>query len=205
MTDKSPAATDSQPCEVPLIEQLRSIPRDFRASRPIQWAADGTETGHQFIPVGYMMHRAANQIAKLQARLSEREPVDRNAVLEEAALECEKYQDNVADRLADYSNHWQHGAAAGAEDCSEAIRALKKAAPGCGGPDSEPTLPKSSPAAEHSPESAAVARCVAVPSDVFDEIVDLLENYSDVVDGNEGQPRPNKAMSLLGTLRDGER
>ena len=51
-----------QACEVPLIEQLRSIPKEFRAVRPIQWAEDGRETGHQFIPVGHMMHRAADEL-----------------------------------------------------------------------------------------------------------------------------------------------
>jgi len=59
--------TANEACEVPLVEQLRGIPRDYRTSREIQWAQDGTPTGHQFIPVGFMMHRAANRIAKLEA------------------------------------------------------------------------------------------------------------------------------------------
>lgn len=48
-----------EPKEVPLIEQLRSIPADYRTVRTIQWDEEGRETGHQFIPVGFMMHRAA--------------------------------------------------------------------------------------------------------------------------------------------------
>jgi hypothetical protein len=52
-------------CEVPLVEQLRSIPKDYRAVLAIQWADDGRETGHQYIPVGFMMHRAADEIERL--------------------------------------------------------------------------------------------------------------------------------------------
>lgn len=52
-----------QACEVPLIEQLRSIPVNYRTCREIQWAEDGTPTGHQFIPVGYMMHKAADELS----------------------------------------------------------------------------------------------------------------------------------------------
>ena len=58
---------DQQACEVPLVEQLRSIPKDYRTCRAIQWSDDGRETGHQFIPVGYMMHRAADEIDRLRA------------------------------------------------------------------------------------------------------------------------------------------
>jgi hypothetical protein len=58
---------DDKCCEVPLIEQLRSIPKDYRTVRAIQWSEDGRETGHQFIPVGFMMHRAADEIERLNA------------------------------------------------------------------------------------------------------------------------------------------
>lgn len=54
-------------CEVPLVEKLRSVPKDYRTARAIQWASDGTETGHQFIPIGYMMHEAAEEIEQLRA------------------------------------------------------------------------------------------------------------------------------------------
>lgn len=57
-----------QAMEVPLTEQLRSIPADYRTCRAIQWASDGTETGHQYIPVGYMMHRAAAELDALRER-----------------------------------------------------------------------------------------------------------------------------------------
>ena len=60
-------ANDQQCCEVPLTEQLRSVPIDYRTCVAIQWAEDGTETGHQFIPVGFMMHRAADEIDRLSA------------------------------------------------------------------------------------------------------------------------------------------
>ena len=68
---------DQQACEVPLVEQLRSIPKDYRTVRAIQWSDDGRETGHQFIPVGHMMHRAADEIERLKASASPGEAVER--------------------------------------------------------------------------------------------------------------------------------
>jgi hypothetical protein len=32
--------------------------------------------------------------------------------------------------------------------------------------------------------------------DVLDEVAEFLDNYVDVVDGDYGEPRPNRAMSL---------
>ena len=58
---------DDQACEVPFVEQLRSVPKDCKTVIAIQWSDDGTETGHRFIPVGFMMHRAADEIERLQA------------------------------------------------------------------------------------------------------------------------------------------
>lgn len=63
--------SEDQACEVPLVEQLRSVPEDYRTVRAIQWAADGMEIGHQFIPVGFMMHRAAAEIERLRAAAPE--------------------------------------------------------------------------------------------------------------------------------------
>jgi hypothetical protein len=54
-------------CEVPIVEKLRSVPKDYRTCVAIQWAENGAETGHRFIPVGYMMHEAADEIERLQA------------------------------------------------------------------------------------------------------------------------------------------
>jgi len=59
--------------EVPFIQQLRSIPKDYRTCRAIQWDAFGREIGHQFIPVGYMMHRAADELEAAQKYRRERE------------------------------------------------------------------------------------------------------------------------------------
>ena len=53
--------------EVPLVEKLRSVPKDYRTCVAIQWAEDGRETGHRFIPVGHMMHEAADEIERLRA------------------------------------------------------------------------------------------------------------------------------------------
>ena len=74
---------DQQACEVPLVEQLRSIPKDYRTVRAIQWSDDGRETGHQFIPVGHMMHRAADEIERLKASASPGEAVERWIGVEE--------------------------------------------------------------------------------------------------------------------------
>lgn len=60
-------------CEVPIVEKLRSVPKDYRTCVAIQWAEDGRETGHRFIPVGYMMHEAADEIERLQALVSNAE------------------------------------------------------------------------------------------------------------------------------------
>lgn len=88
---------ENQACEVPLVEQLRSIPEDYRTVRAIQWSEDGRETGHQFIPVGFIMHRAAAEIERLRAARPEGE----------AQLAYEKGLEDAACRAA------------------EAIRALK--------------------------------------------------------------------------------
>jgi len=57
-------------CAVPLQELLRSIPSNHRVCIPFQWAEDGTETGHHFIPVGVYMHAAADRIANHEAALT---------------------------------------------------------------------------------------------------------------------------------------
>ena len=51
---------------VPIVEKLRSIPKDYRTCVAIQWSESGLETGHRYIPVGYMMHEAADEIERLQ-------------------------------------------------------------------------------------------------------------------------------------------
>lgn len=56
-------------CEVPIVEKLRSVQIDYRTCVAIQWAEDGSETGHRFIPVGHMMHEAADEIERLRAAL----------------------------------------------------------------------------------------------------------------------------------------
>lgn len=64
---------DQQCCEVPLIEQLRSVPKDCRTSYAIQWDEDGRETGHALLPVGFMMHRAADALAAMTKRADDDE------------------------------------------------------------------------------------------------------------------------------------
>jgi hypothetical protein len=57
-------------CETPLVDRLRMVPEDYRTSREIQWDSRGVPTGHQFIPVGYLMHTAANRIQALERDLN---------------------------------------------------------------------------------------------------------------------------------------
>lgn len=37
---------------------------------------------------------------------------------------------------------------------------------------------------------------------VLQECHDFVDKYADVVDGDDGQPEPNEAMSLLGLIND---
>jgi hypothetical protein len=37
---------------------------------------------------------------------------------------------------------------------------------------------------------------------VLQEMMEFVENYSDVIDGEDGQPEPNQAMSLLRMAQD---
>ena len=60
-------------CEVPLIELLRSVPADYCVNYPIQWSKDGHETGHRHLPVGHLMHRAAEELTAKDERIREKE------------------------------------------------------------------------------------------------------------------------------------
>jgi len=60
----------NQAQKTPLIELLRDAPVDHKTSWPFQWADDGHPTGHSYIPVGMLMHEAADEIQRLQARVS---------------------------------------------------------------------------------------------------------------------------------------
>lgn len=60
----------SEAMEVPFVEQLRGVDKNFRASYAFQWSEDGTETGHHCVPVGYMMHKAADRIVELEAAIT---------------------------------------------------------------------------------------------------------------------------------------
>jgi chromosome segregation ATPase len=53
--------------KTPLIDLLRNVPKDFRASWESQWADDGTPTGHTMSPVGQLCHEAAERLAELEA------------------------------------------------------------------------------------------------------------------------------------------
>lgn len=56
-----------QCCEIPLSDLARNVPIDLRGEWEIQWAEDGTPTGHEMAPVGAYVHRLADEIARLEA------------------------------------------------------------------------------------------------------------------------------------------
>lgn len=78
---------EEQAAEVSIIEKLRSVPNEHRSCVAIQWAEDGTETGHRFIPVGYMMHEAADALESADKRIAELE-----AQLSECQKDAERYR-----------------------------------------------------------------------------------------------------------------
>jgi hypothetical protein len=57
--------------EKPIEELLRGIPQDHRICIPFQWAEDGRETGHHYMPVGRHVHQAADKITALREKLKE--------------------------------------------------------------------------------------------------------------------------------------
>lgn len=81
---------DDGACEVPFLEQLRGVSADLRSCVPIQWAEDGRETGHRFIPYGYMLHRAADEIESLRAALT---------AARQQQAEAQKDRDNLYEEL----------------------------------------------------------------------------------------------------------
>ena len=58
---------DTQCAETPLVDLLRGIPKDHRITVPMMWDEAGREIGHSMIPVGLLMHRAADELATAQA------------------------------------------------------------------------------------------------------------------------------------------
>ena len=55
-----------QPCETPLLELARNVPKDFRGEWESMWAEDGTPIGHSMAPVGRYIHELADEIERLQ-------------------------------------------------------------------------------------------------------------------------------------------
>lgn len=58
--------SEDQATEITLVDLLRDIPCDYRGEWPIQWAEDGTPTGHAMYPIGLLAHKAADRIAELE-------------------------------------------------------------------------------------------------------------------------------------------
>ena len=85
----------------------------------------------------------------------------------------------------------------GLTDLSRQIRALKG--------NAAPQLPSETAKVPTGPAAESAPRCVGVPSPLFDEVLDFLEQYEDMRDGPDGQPQPNSAMRLLSELREAER
>ena len=66
-----------QPCETPLVELARGVPKDFRGEWEIQWFEDGTPCGHAMAPVGKYLHDMADEIERLTAELADCKESDR--------------------------------------------------------------------------------------------------------------------------------
>jgi len=60
----------TQAQKTPLIELLRDALVDHKTSWPFQRSYDGHPTGHSHSPVGRLMHEAADEIQRLQARVN---------------------------------------------------------------------------------------------------------------------------------------
>jgi hypothetical protein len=56
-----------QAYETLLVDLLRSVPIDHRTEWEIQWAEDGTPTGHSIATIGKDCHEAADRIEELEA------------------------------------------------------------------------------------------------------------------------------------------
>jgi len=88
---------NDQASATPLVELLRSIPKDLRAEWEIQWFEDGTPSGHAMAPVGKHAHDAAEQIKQLQSkndRLND-ELNTQNETLEQLEAKCEKLAEGL--------------------------------------------------------------------------------------------------------------
>lgn len=72
--------------QVPLIELARSVPKTLHGEWEIQWAEDGTPTGHSLAPVGRYLHELADRIESLEA---ENKAISRDAALQIAGLQAE--------------------------------------------------------------------------------------------------------------------
>ena len=59
------------PCETPLLDLARNVPKDLRAEWEIQWFEDGTPCGHAMAPVGKYLHDMADEIERLQNEADE--------------------------------------------------------------------------------------------------------------------------------------
>jgi hypothetical protein len=58
-TPRPEGQADNGPCDVPLIEQLRSVPKDWREMREVG------HCHHRNVPYGAMLHRAADELERL--------------------------------------------------------------------------------------------------------------------------------------------
>ena len=58
-----------QPCQTPLLELARSVPKDLRGEWETQWFEDGTPCGHAMAPIGKYLHDMADEIERLRAAL----------------------------------------------------------------------------------------------------------------------------------------
>lgn len=51
-------------------------------------------------------------------------------------------------------------------------------------------------------DAVAMYRRIVILEDLLDRAVEFADGYVDVVDGDYGQPEPNKAMKLVSAIRE---
>ena len=84
------------PCETPLIELARAVPRGLRGEWEIQWAEDGTPTGHSMAPVGKYLHDLADEVERQRVEI-----VQWRAFAENAMMQYDNMQIELPDHIVD--------------------------------------------------------------------------------------------------------
>ena len=82
-------------CDTQITDLLRAVPEDHRISIPIQWSECGLETGHHLIPIGGLVHKAADHIDALTKDVERLQTLNEYANSRLAGLDI-LYEGNVS-------------------------------------------------------------------------------------------------------------